>query len=190
MATRLRTASSKRREGLWSELPRVAGGHHQESAFALAVQEYEAVRGVAFGAPAVLLQAFDGGGHGVVEIGVGLQLRAFDDLPLQSPEHDVAWRCCVCVRIGSLAAHAADCGERARGSLFSSRRVVILYRLRFNSNQLRLRTLACDDFRVGWIGQTRQRVKQPAFSAAPLRVAVSRPYSRIQADCGLLSRRE
>jgi len=44
---------SKWRESLWTALLRVAGGDHQKSSLAVAVQNGESVVGVAFGLPAV-----------------------------------------------------------------------------------------------------------------------------------------
>ena len=81
---------SKRREGLQAGVFGVPSGERQESAFAVAVHEDEAVIRFAFGMPAAQLKSCDGGGHSVAEVGSGVEFRAFDDLPLQAPEDDVA----------------------------------------------------------------------------------------------------
>ena len=55
---------------------------HQEAAFVVAVQEDKAVWGVALSVPAVVLEALDGGGHSVAEVGAGFEAPAVDDLSL------------------------------------------------------------------------------------------------------------
>jgi hypothetical protein len=68
---------------LWSGVERISFGQDQQPADAAAVYKHQPEVGRAFGLPALLGDAVDGGGHGRAQVGAGFQALAFDYFPLK-----------------------------------------------------------------------------------------------------------
>ena len=77
-------------------------------------QEYKSEFGRIFRSPSFFAQPLNSGGHGVAQVDGALEALAFDDLPLQVEEYDVARRVGAGVDVVPVSGHQASFANRAR----------------------------------------------------------------------------
>lgn len=126
---RLKYCLLERAERLRPSVMRIAWREHQQPSLSLAPDEHETIFRYAFRPPSFALESLDSYRHCAGKVAGWPQALAFDHLPVQVPQHDVARRRCCVEGRKCIAAHAVILLSRAGRCPSSSRGGLTLYKM-------------------------------------------------------------